>query len=535
MAPIQEGSQSIPPQAFERWNDPRGAALLALNRDGTVFCQGVRFGDGTEQTTAGGTGIDVVAYGADPSGVNDSTSAIQAALNAVPVGGGTVYFPAGSYIISSTLQVSISGTVLQGIGTGSTTANGSRIVAASGLVTPLLQISGASSNSLINVIQVQNLTLQGVYTSTQKGVYCDNYDNLLFQNVQFVNLGIAEDLDYGFRVVHYSCNYATSGSGDTAATATVRIANRTNTGGPPSEQFVFTNCLWEGDQTNQTKQGLGLYVGPFATSVLLSGCKFDYTNSSFAARVIALYQTAQFLIANSLIASGSVTDPPTASAVIDIAGTSGTPTNSVSITGCFVGFANSTPGVHVDYGIAVSISQNVFAGLGSGTGIVVTANAQTVSSVANALHSNDAIWSNAGSSSSSCLTVPVNSVIPYNFFDALSIGSTYAEEGALRLANAALIAWRNAANNGDYFLELDSSNRLQTNATIYSNGGNVQGAALLALANGSPPSPGANGLSLSGLTAASASAGSATLPAAPVGFLVINLGGTLCKLPYYAA
>lgn len=136
MAPIQEGSQSIPPQAFERWNDPRGAALLALNRDGTVFCQGVRFGDGTEQTTAGGTGIDVVAYGADPSGVNDSTSAIQAALNAVPVGGGTVYFPAGSYIISSTLQVSISGTVLQGIGTGSTTANGSRIVAASGLVTP---------------------------------------------------------------------------------------------------------------------------------------------------------------------------------------------------------------------------------------------------------------------------------------------------------------------------------------------------------------------------------------------------------------
>lgn len=531
MTPIQEGARAVPQQTFSSWNDPRGTALIAINRDGTLFCQGVDFADGSSINTGG---INVVNFGADPSGAGDSTAAIQAAINSVPSAGGTVLFPAGSYQISGTITVSNSNITMQGVGAGSTTTGGSRLVASNGSVSPILQIVGASPASLANKINLLNMTIQGVYTAAQKGLYLNNFENCTMNGVQIVHCGVAEDVDYGFRIVHYNCNYAFSGSGDTAATATVRIENRSNPSGPPTEQILFTNCLWEGDQVNLTQQGLGLYVGPNTTSVLLEGCKFDYTSSSFAARVIALYEAAQFLITNSLVASGSSTDPPSGSAVIDIQGISGTPTNSVSITSCYIGFANSTPGVHVDWGIAVSVSQNIFAGLGGGTAIVVTGNAQSVSSVANALHSSDAIWSNAGSTSSSCLTVPVNSNIPYNFFDSLSIGSTYALSGLLRLPNASSIAWRDAADDNDYFLQLDSANRLQTNATVYSNGGNVQGNALLALSNGSPPAPGANGLSLSGLTAAAASAGGATLPVAPVGFLVVNIGGTLCKIPYYA-
>ena len=531
--PIQEGSQAIPPQAFEKWNDPRGASLISINRDGTLTCQGVNFPDGTSQDTAN-NGINVVSYGADPSGIVDSTAAIQDAIKAVPTAGGVVVFPAGTYKISSTILITASNVILQGMGIGSTSSGGSRIVASSGAVTPIVEVAGASSGSLVHGVQILGLTIQGVYTSTQKGLYFNNFVNCLLNNVQFVDCGIAEDVDYGFRIVHYGCNYALSGSGDTATTATVRIENRSNTSGPKTEQIIFTNCLWEGDQTNMTQQGLGLYVGPLTDSVLLSGCKFDYTSSTFAARVIALYETAQFLIANSLVASGSNSNPPTGSAVIDINGISGTSTTVVSITGCYIGFANSTPGVHVDYGVAISISQNIFAGLGSGTGIVVTADAQTVSSVANVLHSNDAMWNNAGSTSSACLTVPVNSNIPYNFSNALSFGAVYALSGLLRLPNTGAIAWRDAANANDYSLVLDASNQLQTNATIFSNGGNVQGAALLALGAASPPNPGSDGLSLSGLTAATANAGSASLPAAPVGFLVVNIGGTLMKIPYYA-
>lgn len=59
----------------------------------------------------------VVAYGADPTGAADSTTAIQNAINAaVAAGGGTVYFPAGTYKVSSTLSINIAGVTLQGDG-----------------------------------------------------------------------------------------------------------------------------------------------------------------------------------------------------------------------------------------------------------------------------------------------------------------------------------------------------------------------------------------------------------------------------------
>jgi hypothetical protein len=41
-------------------------------------------------------------------------------------------------------------------------------------------------------------------------------------------------------------------------------------------------------------------------------------------------------------------------------------------------------------------------------------------------------------------------------------------------------------------------------------------------------------LSLAGLTESTASAGSASLPAAPAGFLGVYIAGTLRKIPYYA-
>ena len=47
--------------------------------------------------------INVCAYGADPTGTADSTTAINNAIAAIPAGGGSVYLPAGSYKISGTL------------------------------------------------------------------------------------------------------------------------------------------------------------------------------------------------------------------------------------------------------------------------------------------------------------------------------------------------------------------------------------------------------------------------------------------------
>jgi hypothetical protein len=51
---------------------------------------------------------------------------------------------------------------------------------------------------------------------------------------------------------------------------------------------------------------------------------------------------------------------------------------------------------------------------------------------------------------------------------------------------------------------------------------------------GAIPTVGAAQLGLGATTAATATAGAATLPAAPVGFIVVNVAGTIGKIPYYA-
>jgi len=77
----------------------------------------------------GGAVFNAVAYGADPTGVADSTAAIVNALNAagtsVPGNGGTVFVPQGKYLISSPLEVPANVT-LAGAGSAAT-----RIVPAS--------------------------------------------------------------------------------------------------------------------------------------------------------------------------------------------------------------------------------------------------------------------------------------------------------------------------------------------------------------------------------------------------------------------
>lgn len=64
----------------------------AVYYDGTVF----RLMDRKAQVG----NFSVLEFGADSSGTNDSTAAIQAAINAAAVGCGAVLFPAGTYIVS---------------------------------------------------------------------------------------------------------------------------------------------------------------------------------------------------------------------------------------------------------------------------------------------------------------------------------------------------------------------------------------------------------------------------------------------------
>lgn len=78
-------------------------------------------------TSSGGAGIvmrgttdwinvKAAPYNAAGNGTTDDTAALQAALAAVPANGGTVYLPAGDYLITSSLTATVSGTELVGGG-----------------------------------------------------------------------------------------------------------------------------------------------------------------------------------------------------------------------------------------------------------------------------------------------------------------------------------------------------------------------------------------------------------------------------------
>ncbi|MFT7579302.1 MAG: hypothetical protein ACI9MR_000966 [Myxococcota bacterium] len=72
-------------------------------------------------STPPGATYAVTTYGADPTGTQDSTAAIQATINAAgAAGGGIVSLPAGTYLCHGLLTINASGVVLRGAGTSAT-------------------------------------------------------------------------------------------------------------------------------------------------------------------------------------------------------------------------------------------------------------------------------------------------------------------------------------------------------------------------------------------------------------------------------
>jgi hypothetical protein len=69
-------------------------------------------------TQVGAIPISVVSYGADPTGVADSTAAIQAADNAATAAGAALYFPAGTYKIAIPASAAITGGGCPWLGAG---------------------------------------------------------------------------------------------------------------------------------------------------------------------------------------------------------------------------------------------------------------------------------------------------------------------------------------------------------------------------------------------------------------------------------
>src|ERR1700735_1739509 len=91
---------------------------------------------------------DVTAYGADPTGVSDSSASIVSAESACEVTGGVVYFPPGTYLIETDPTITITKSGIQWRGTGS---GSSVLVAYSGRNAPTMIQVGSSTTAVSDV------------------------------------------------------------------------------------------------------------------------------------------------------------------------------------------------------------------------------------------------------------------------------------------------------------------------------------------------------------------------------------------------
>jgi len=92
-------------------------ALAKLTATGSPSSSTYLRGDNTWAAISGTSGwFNVKSYGAVGDDSNDDTSAITSAIAAIPATGGTLYFPAGTYKITSTLTFNKPASVILGDG-----------------------------------------------------------------------------------------------------------------------------------------------------------------------------------------------------------------------------------------------------------------------------------------------------------------------------------------------------------------------------------------------------------------------------------
>jgi hypothetical protein len=130
--------------------------------DATVVINSIEAGlEAVETRLNNNLSINVKDYGAKGDGTTDDTAAIQRAINdANAAGGGTVFFPSGTYI--TTTQTLPSNVVLQGVGKSSTIIRLKNGTNASLLVTSgFVGLTGTNSNQGIHDWGLSSLTLDG--------------------------------------------------------------------------------------------------------------------------------------------------------------------------------------------------------------------------------------------------------------------------------------------------------------------------------------------------------------------------------------
>lgn len=226
-------------------------------------------------------------YGALGNNSNDDTSAIQAAIDAMPADGGVLYFPTGSWKCSG--SISIEGRrniIFQGTGGRSAGAQ----------TGSLLYTNMTGSGRFINVrsssgVQFRDLEIgytSGSYTGTliDASLTSSDTNHLTFSNCLIAGLAVSSalliDLDKAIFVSFEDCSFAGADIAIRGAAGSSSFSNRVSFSGcnfgvvatvavrNPSGAWSFTGCSW--DMSSVTAKGMDHDSGVLCQGLLVQGC-----------------------------------------------------------------------------------------------------------------------------------------------------------------------------------------------------------------------------------------------------------------------
>jgi hypothetical protein len=233
----------------------------------------------------------VTQFGADPSGVADSTQAIRAAMAS---GEMKLYFPAGTYMVTESIDI-IRSLEIQGAGKGITKiifygSGGSAFNSnAGGVVISELSLSSASGAvwaAGIHISQSRCEVRDVEISRFDSGIIAENSFDVKVLNVDMVLAGSASHLQDGLRLVGQCVNVQVASCRIEAVKRAVAVTHST---GPNAEGLKIVNTFLKGE------------TGLFCASILSLHLSNSIVEGSLNA--VDVWNTRGLLIENTRMTS----------------------------------------------------------------------------------------------------------------------------------------------------------------------------------------------------------------------------------------
>jgi len=126
---------------------------------------------------------DITGYGAIPNDNADDSQAIQSAINAVPSTGGTVFIPAGTYDIHSSIVPKSNLTII-GEGIGITILKGHAALKDTSVIQNISIVNNAIKHLRLADFEIDGSAMNTTgYSALRKGVYLQYVNDSIFENL----------------------------------------------------------------------------------------------------------------------------------------------------------------------------------------------------------------------------------------------------------------------------------------------------------------------------------------------------------------